>query len=104
MLREFASRIFRQVLEVRVFRSYAALQRPFAQPWFPRHVPQSRPLAREKLFHDSFDLIGERFLSQLLAQFGLHLRCDQSEMFGIVCQERPIDVPFYRKQACYDAR
>jgi hypothetical protein len=32
MLRELAARIFHQLLEVRVFRSQAALQRPRAQP------------------------------------------------------------------------
>jgi len=31
MLREFASRIFHQLLELRAFRSQAALQRPRAQ-------------------------------------------------------------------------
>jgi hypothetical protein len=54
-------------------------------------------LAREKFFHNSFDLFRERFLSQLLSQFGLQLRCDQGEEFGVVCQEGPIDIRFIKK-------
>jgi hypothetical protein len=41
----------------------------------------------ERFLHNSFDLLGERFLSQLLARFGLQLRCGHAEEFGVVCQE-----------------
>jgi len=42
MLREFASRFFHQLLELRTLRRQAALQRPRAQAQFAGDVPQSR--------------------------------------------------------------
>jgi hypothetical protein len=45
------------------------------------------PTGCERFLHNSFDLLGERSLSQLLARFGLQLRCDHGEEFGVVCQE-----------------
>jgi hypothetical protein len=94
MLREFASRFFHQLLELRTLRCQAALQRPGAQAQVAGDVPQSRPLACEKFLHNSFYLFRERFLSQLQGQFVVQLRRDQGEELGVVCQEGPIDVCF----------
>ena len=92
MLREFSSRFFPQLLEVRAFLSEPALQGPRAQVQFARDILQSWPLTSEKFLHNSFHLFRERFLSQLLGQFGLQLRRDQGQEFGVVCQEGLIDV------------
>jgi len=98
MLREFASRFFHQLLELRTLRRQAALQRPGAQAQVAGDVPQSRPLACEKFLHNSFYLFRERFLSQLQGQFVVQLRRDQGEEFGVVRQEGPIDVCFIKDQ------
>src|ERR1700732_4414840 len=92
MLREFAARFFHQRLELRAFRSEAALQGPGAQVQFPGDILQSWPLASEKLLESTFHLLREGFVSQLLGQFGLQLRRDQGEELGVVGQEGPVDV------------
>src|ERR1700730_1604561 len=92
MLREFASRLFHQRLELRAFRSQAALQGPVAQVQFPGDILQSWPLASEKFLENTFHLLREGFVSQLLGQFGLQLRRDQGEELGVVGQEGPLDV------------
>jgi hypothetical protein len=96
MLREFASRFFNQLLELRAFRSQAALQRPRAQPQFASL--QSWPLAREKLLQNSFDLFLDCFLCELSGQFGFQLWCNQGKELGIVCQERLVEVRFAEDQ------
>ena len=84
-------RFFHQFLEIRAFLIQAALQRPCSTVVRGRR-PASRPLAREKFLHNSFDLFRESFLRQLLGQFGLQLRGDHGQEFGVVCEEGLIDV------------
>src|SRR6267154_130356 len=92
MLRQFASRFFHQLLELRALRSQAALQRPGAQVQFPGDILQSWALASENFLENTFHLFREGLVSLLLGQFGLQLRRDQGEELGVVGQERPVDV------------
>ena len=58
----------------------------------------SRPTSRKsaagprEASSQSFHLFHESFLRQLLGQFGLQLRGDYGQEFGVVCEEGLIDV------------